>query len=98
MTTPIYGEHELDAALAMAGVPVVLGGQCVNGFLDVSDETMIEGDAGELVGKEISVQVKNGALEGLIEGAAITVDGTKCRVTATRQLDDALTRVFCARK
>ena len=63
------------------------------GTVDEDDQ-----DEPPLAGHVIAVTLETAAFPGLAAAATLNVDGTDYRVAQVRQREDALTRVWCARK
>lgn len=92
------GESKIQSVLTRCpdAINVTVGATTVKGVVDREDEIMLN-HAPEMVGKLISVAVKTGALAGLTEGVAITVDGVAHKVyRALEYGDGAMTRVWCS--
>ena len=96
--SPFYRASDIDLMLAEFGVDVTVGATTVKGLLDIADESLLQGQAADFLGKTHSITVKTGALPGLEEGVAITADGIALQVMRTQQIDDgALTVILAAR-
>lgn len=96
---PFFGAADIDAIIAATGgVDVTLGGTTVKGLLDITDSSVVQGQAADFMAETVSVTVKTGALTGLEEGAALVADGVAYIVQRVQRIDDgALTVAYIAR-
>jgi len=91
-----YGDSDIPAMHADAGVPVSFG--LVHGFAlwDISDDEMLALEASVVVGKTYRAQLHTNTFKGLKQGSILVVEEKDYRVTATRQINDgAELHAFC---
>lgn len=79
-------------------VPVVYSATTVYGWLDDFTEDVLDGQTSAVPGQVRFVDIRTGALSGLVRDAAITVDGTARRIRDLTQpsqyADGKLTRIW----
>lgn len=94
---PLDVSSDLNAILAEAGEPVVLGPDTTFGIVRRPDVSELEAaGAGSLIAHQVVVTVRTGALTTLATGAAITVNGVPYRVREHLAVEHgAMTRIHC---
>jgi hypothetical protein len=93
-----YRASDIDVMLAEFGVDVTVGATTAKAIVDVSDESVLQGQAADFVGEVVTITVKSGVFATLAEGDSLTADGVNYRVMRVQRVDDgALTLAHVAR-
>jgi hypothetical protein len=74
-------DADVDMALADAGVMVTFGAQSTHGLIENTETSTLDVTTGlTLLQRTTTLYIREGSLAGLVEDAAITVDGVNYRI------------------